>query len=244
MTRFQDGPAPTMDEFNREMQRLIDARYPGRSPESFAGWSAEMRRTHGHLPLRLLSSAVSLEIDRKGEDGLPSPGDFRVTVEAARTKAEQDEVAGLLTSDYPDTPDIDWSDPWSSTPTERQEWAKEDLDIRSWYRGVMAHRDPPELLWRVPARERAAIIDAMLRDDQVGNRPKLRPGDRRHLYGSPDPLVQSYVEDTDQDIDALRQQWNPPPVDSARDAVLAMKPRPDKLDDHVAWYLRTGGRDV
>jgi hypothetical protein len=230
-----------MEEFAAEMKRLINARYPGRGIESFTGWSTEMRRTHGHQPLHLLQIAVSIEIDRKGEDGLPSPGDFRTSMEAAEDKAERDEVAGLLVSDYPDTPDIDWSDPWSSTPVERQAWAKEDQWIKGWYRRITQHRDPPEVLWRVPPAERAAIIRSMLYDDQVGNRPNLRPGDRRRIYGSPDPLVKGYVEDTDQDLLQYLARWNPPPVTDARAAVLAAKPRPDGLDEHVQWYLRLPG---
>jgi hypothetical protein len=231
-----------MEEFSRQMERLIDARYPGRGSDAFGGWMAEMRRTHGHQPLRVLTSAVSIEIDRKEEDGLPSPGDFRVSVEAAKDKAERDEIAGLLTSQYPETPDIDWSDPWSSTPTERQGWAKEDQWIRGWYRNVLPHRDPPEVLWRVPSVERAAIIGAMLNDDQVGNRPNLRPGDRRRMYGSPDPDVRNFIETRTNEerfeIFAAQEKWNPRTPENARAAVLAIKPRPDKLDEHVAWYIR------
>lgn len=126
---------------------------------------------------------------------LPEPATALDFFEAARSKIDREvearAVAALPVPELPETPKVEPTDPYSSTPQERERWAKEDAFIRPWAArlglyDVDSQRRPtprfpvtPQLFEMMSGEERQALIDQHQRDVSVSQWPNLKPIERR-----------------------------------------------------------------
>jgi hypothetical protein len=121
---------------------------------------------------------------------LPEPATALEFFEAARAELERTaaraaEERAALAPPKPETPDVDAADPYSSTPEERERWAREDAGIRGWAARLGLYENPPrfpispDAFERLPAAERDALMEQHRRNVAVANWPNLTPAERR-----------------------------------------------------------------
>jgi len=79
---------PTIELFEKEMERLLGTLRPGRAVSDFKTWAQEIKTRHGHEPYGRLRRAVNLVLSQTDE--IPPPSLFAMFMrEAARQLAEE-----------------------------------------------------------------------------------------------------------------------------------------------------------
>lgn len=160
----------SVETFNEQVQRLIGHYRPGEPTDRFPEWMDEMYSAFlegERVTDASFEAAVTACVKTRTTRGLPLVAEFRMYVEA-EWHATKHERAALPAPPQEDD---------SSTPEERQRWAKENAAIQDYANRFRP--TPPEVLDRLNAADRAAAEDFDRRCLSVIGWPKLTPAQRR-----------------------------------------------------------------
>ncbi len=159
----------------RELDRLTGHFRPGEPKDRFTGWMreydtafAQSARTSDAIWQEAVTEAI------RHFAKLPLVGEMRQVVEAVRADFVREDVPALPPP-FRKADGIEPSDPHSCTPEERERWAREDAELRSYAARITA----PEGLERLSAVDRASALDAHERNVSVANWVNLTPAARR-----------------------------------------------------------------
>jgi hypothetical protein len=216
--------APTVELFEREMERLVGSLRPGRAASDFKAWGQEIKTRHGHEPYGRLRRAVTLVLTQVDE--IPPPSMFAMFMrEAERQLAQEQRLeVGLL--------------PLDETRQEKEQREK----YAAIYDRVGPGTEPFE--WHLcagiaKARKRKRLLDA---DPTIDTTTAFRSSKEAEDFG---PGMDEPTEAEIRDVYAERRRegiaLGRSPTATSRQAARDTRQESPALRDPQRWLREQGG---